>query len=169
MQNNQTNNFEKILEEFLDKAVEIHRNTVVADGHSDFPYRAVMNDADIISGKNCNQLSVKQMLRVNHRIQGAAAYTPAEYSGESATNFAKNIFIHLINTVERNPEILEIITSKNQLLPFAENKSKTIGLLLWLESVSPIAGSIKIAEDFAKLGVKGACLVHNVENEAAHG
>ena len=159
----------RMLEGFLDEALAIHRECVVADGHSDFPYRAVDEGANIVTGENCQQISVKQMQRVNHRIQGAALFTPSKYTGEKATRFALNMLGNLRSLVDENEEKLEFITQKSQLDVYAKNTADKFGLIIWIEGVSPFAGDFSNLETFLKLGLKGAGITHNVENEAAYG
>ncbi len=159
----------RILEGFLDEALAIHRNCVVADGHSDFPYRASEEAANIVTGENCQQISHAQMTQVNHRIQGAAHFTPEKYIGDEATRFALHMLENLRKLVDENDEKLEFIRHKSQLEKYAKNETGKVGLIIWLESVSPLSGNFKNLEKFLSLGLKGAGITHNVENEAAYG
>ncbi|MCD4655928.1 MAG: dipeptidase, partial [Planctomycetes bacterium] len=159
----------KMLDGFLDEAMAIHRDCVVADGHSDFPYRAIEEGANIVTGEKCQQISLGQMSQVNHRIQGAALYTPPEYTGFTATQYALNMLGNLRRLVDDNEDKLEFIRQKSQLEKYAKNETSKFGLIIWLEGVSPIAGDFSNLETFLKLGLKGAGITHNVKNEAAFG
>ena len=159
----------RMLESYLDEALAIHKSCVVADGHSDFPYRAIEENANIVTGANCSQISLDQMAFANQRIQGAAIYTSPEYTGFSATQYALNMLGNLRKLVDENENRLEIITQKSQLEAFENNETKKFGLLIWLEGVSPLAGLFSNLETFVKFGLKGAGITHNAENEAAYG
>ena len=159
----------RMFEGFLDEALAIHQECIVADGHSDFPYRANEEAANIVTGENCQQISLEQMQKINLRIQGAALFTPEKYIGDEATRFALQMLGNIRKLVDENDENLEFITQKSQLEKYVKNETEHFGLIIWLESVSPIAGDFTILETFLKLGLKGAGITHNVENEAAYG
>ena len=112
--------YEESLGAELEKAIEIHKKTIVADGHSDFPAQMVENDANIVTGRNCKQISLEQMLKVNHRLQCAACFTPEKYFGELATNYARKVVDNLLRLTGENGDKLEIINSKNQLEKYAD-------------------------------------------------
>jgi len=159
----------RLLENFLDESLAIHKSCIVADGHSDFPYRAVEEDANIVTGRNCKQISLEQMVKVNHRLQGAALYTPPKYTGLAATNYALNMLGNLRKLIEATEGKFEFITQQSQLEVYKKNETNKFGFLVWIEGVSPLAGLFSNLETFVKLGLKGVGITHNVENEAAYG
>ena len=157
--------------DLLDEARMLLLRHAVVDAHADFAWRHLDQDADFVSGRNCKQLSLSQWQTANVRVQGAALYTPPEHSGEAATAYCRRMLDYLEQSAAARPDALALIRSKNDLAAHDVSSldGRKVGLIPWMEGVSPLAGSFDRFDEFVARGVRGMGLTHNGSNEAGDG
>jgi len=93
-------------------------------------------------------------------LQYMAIYTPAEYAGSDAANYA----LRFAGNLHKNlPDICNLLTKASD---WDEDK---LNIILTLEGASPIVNSIENLYAFHQLGVRTITLTHNHRNFLADG
>jgi membrane dipeptidase len=104
--------------------------------------------------------NVTKYLKSGGILQYMAIYTPAEYAGSDAANYA----LRSAGNLHKNlPNICNLLTKSSD---WDEEK---LNIILTLEGASPIVNSIENLYAFHQLGVRTITLTHNHRNFLADG
>ncbi len=154
-----------------EQAAQLLAKTPVIDGHADFAWRHLEEDADVVSGRNCHHISLETWQAAHVRLQGAALYTPVEHRGEAATAYALRMLDYIEEAVSASRGDLRLVRNMIEVdaLGLEDSARREVGLLLWIEDAAPFRGSLDVAERFLERGVRGVGLTHNVANEVGDG
>ncbi|MDH5640805.1 MAG: membrane dipeptidase, partial [Nitrospira sp.] len=134
-----------------------------ADAHADTFYHVALSGADVF-GESLH-VTVPRMRAVGQVLQVCSVFTPAQYSGEAAEDFARGLIRAIQDTCEGHRENFALVGSAREL----KRLNGRVGLIPWLEGASPLRGEPALLDEFRRLGVRGVGLVHNHANEVADG
>jgi membrane dipeptidase len=146
--------------------LEIHREVLVVDGHSDIftdiAHRRQRGERGVLRARH---LRVLQDGGVD--VVMAAAYIEPEYKPERSLKRAMQILGAALADLDETPDIAMIIRSRNDFQRvITEGK---LGLLLGLEGGEPVEDNLGSLRSFYEIGVRFIGLTWNQRNRLADG
>ncbi|HYE79778.1 MAG TPA: dipeptidase [bacterium] len=152
----------------LDQARDLHARHWVIDGHADTFYEVMDKGHDFFDNVPYGHTDYGRFLKGAVDLQIASVYTPKEFMGPYATEFALKLLWHGLRTIDGSGGRLIHVTSQADLDQLGPGSGK-LGFMFSLEGGSPLNGSIELLEMFQRLGIRAVGLVHNHRNELADG
>ncbi|MEO7993153.1 MAG: dipeptidase [bacterium] len=152
----------------LDQARILHAAHWVIDGHADTFYEVMDKGHDFFSDVPYGHTDYGRFLKGGVNLQIASIYTPKEFMGPYATEFALKLLWHGLTTIDGSAGRLVHVKDLATLDQVAPGEGK-LGFMFSLEGGSPLNGSIELLEMFYRLGIRAVGLVHNHRNELADG
>ena len=152
----------------LDHARALHRDNWVIDGHADTFYEVQDKGHDFFSDVPYGHTDYPRFLKGGVNLQIASVYTPKEFMGPYATEFALKLLWTGLTTIQRSAGRLVRVADQASLKEVAPGNGK-LGFMFSLEGGSPLNGSVELLEMFYRLGIRAIGLVHNHRNELADG
>lgn len=140
----------------------------VVDLHADTFYRlARFEDVSKFGARsNAGHIDLPRLVEGGVGLVVQAIYTPKEKTGPEGTDHAMRLAARILEAVRTNPGV-GLVDEAADLGRF--RASGTLGFLLHLEGVSPLAGELGFLALFERLGVRSIGLTHNHANDAAGG
>lgn len=151
---------------FVDKAIQLHKNNVVVDAHLDLAgeiYNRNQNDETEIIKK----YYLDNFKKAGINIVVSSLYIDNMFLPEMGLRIALGQINALIEDVETVKDEVMIIKSREDLdYVIANNK---IGIIISFEGLDPIGNDLKLLRPFYDLGVRGATLTWSRRNYVADG
>ncbi len=151
--------------EFVERAIRLHRENVVVDAHLDLP-------GEILHRKNNGEQDiVRRYYEKNWESAGvdivfASVFVESCCLPEMGLRNALNQIAVMKEEVHNNDKML-LITDKTQLERVRSEKK--IGVLLYVEGLDFIGNDISLLDVLYDLGVRGAALCWSRDNQLATG
>ncbi len=138
----------------------------VVDLHADLLWRTAEGGKDPWAHCDGEMLDLPRMLAGGPSLQCFTLYTPGEYSGADATQYAERLHGIWSDVVTRGEGRLGWVRSRADLSTVT---TATLCGMLTMEGASPLRGEIAMLDHFFELGVRSLGLTHNPRNEAGDG
>ena len=140
--------------------------TTVVDLHADLLWRTEVSGKDPWTECEGESMDLPRMLRHGPDLQCLTLYTPADRTGEAATDYADTLHGIWRALVERGDGRLGWVRSRADL--HAVSPASLHGMLT-MEGASPLRGEIALLDHYFALGVRSLGLTHNPRNAAGAG
>lgn len=151
---------------YLLKAKEIHKNSIVVDSHLDLGgiiYNARLNGQK----KVMESLFLKDFRSASFNFIIAAIFIEEEFLPEMALKMALKQVNAICTDINESKENFLLVTNKDEMgVAIREDK---IGIIMSLEGAEPIGHDLNLLNIFYKLDVRGLGLTWSRRNFAADG
>lgn len=151
---------------YLLKAKEIHKNSIVIDSHLDIGgiiYNARLNG----QRKVMESLFLKDFRSASFNFIIGAIFVENEFLPDMALKIALKQVDAIYTDIEESKEHFLLVTNKDEMdTSIRENK---IGIIMSLEGAEPIGHDLSLLNIFYRLGVRGLGLTWSRRNFAADG
>jgi membrane dipeptidase len=145
------------------KAKELAEKFIIVDTHIDVPYRLNENWEDISQRTERGDFDYPRAKAGGLNVPFMSIYTPAEYAGAEATEFAKKEIEMVDKFASDWPDKFAIATSVADVkAQFAQGK---ISLAMGMENGSPIGDTLDNVTDFYERGIRYITLTHSKANQ----
>ncbi|WP_237067665.1 dipeptidase [Microbulbifer guangxiensis] len=151
------------IDDYLDRAREVARTTIIADTHVDVPYRLVEHYEDVSQATAGGDFDYPRAMAGGLNAPFMSIYTPAELEREGGAKAKADALIDLVEKmVAGAPDKFAIATSWEDVEQQFEQG--LISLPLGMENGSPIEGELANVEHFYNRGVRYITLAHSLSN-----
>ena len=147
------------------KALTIHQNAIVVDGHVDLTSRMLNEGVDITQHLSDGHTDIPRMLEGGLNAPFFSIYVAAKYANKGGPKRALEMMDVLFRTIETNPDKIELAKSSRDVRRIA--KSGKIAALMGLEGGHALQNSLGILRMFHRLGIRYVTLTHSNSNDWA--
>lgn len=147
---------------YHERALELHRQLLVIDGHADTLDRVLEEGHDFLEPSADFHIDLPRLLEAGMNCQVFSLWTPPEYQGERATVRALAMISAFLDMQRERAELRQI-TRVSDLDPARP------GFCFSFEGAEPLAGNVSLLEAFYRLGVRMIALTWNGRNPFADG
>ena len=138
-------------------STEVHRRSIIVDGHCDTPYRMFRHNVHLDEHDTEAQLDLKTLKASGITASFFAAYVPPFYAGRGAADFAYKL-IDLIHAEAKRHDGLTFCSDSKGIAD-AKRDGK-IALMIGVEGGHAIEDSLDILRDFYAKGARYMTLTH---------
>ncbi len=151
--------------ELLDRAMPVHRRSIIVDGHCDTPYRLKRKGIHIDQEDPEAQVNLEILEASGITASFFAAYVPPFYAGRGAAKFANELIDIIHEQAARHPDRLELVTSSDGIRRV--KREGRAGLMIGVEGGHAIEDSLEILTSLYERGARYLTLTHvNTNNWA---
>ncbi|HEV8433314.1 MAG TPA: membrane dipeptidase, partial [Thermoanaerobaculia bacterium] len=137
---------------------EVHRRSIIVDGHCDTPYRVLRHNIHIDEHDPEAQCDLRTLEEGGITASFFAAYVPPAYAGRGAAALAYRLFDIIKEEVERSDGKLTFNTDAAGIR--AAKRDGQIAILIGVEGGHAIEDSLDTLRDFYKHGTRYMTLTH---------
>lgn len=152
-------------DELLERALPVHRRSIIVDGHCDTPYRLKRKGTHLDQKDPEAQVDLAILEASGITASFFAAYVPPFYAGRGAARFAHELIDIIHEEASRHPDRLELVTSSEGIRR-VKREDRT-GLMIGVEGGHAIEDSLETLTDLYERGARYLTLTHvNTNNWA---
>jgi membrane dipeptidase len=149
--------------DLAEKAREIARNSIIADGHIDVPYRVIEEWEDVSVATEGGDFDYPRAVAGGLNAPFMSIYTPAGLEAEGRSKAVADELIDLVNRiVDESPDKFAIALSPDDVE--AQFEAGLISLPMGMENGSPIEGDLANVQYFFDRGIRYITLAHGLSN-----
>lgn len=148
-------------DKLYEKALKIHKDAIVIDGHCDVPMLLSQN-IDLSKKRKEGEFDLQRMKEGNVDVSLFAIFTPNSEDEKEPLKRALNILNSIYDFLEKNNKEIAIVKSSKDILNL--KKVKKNGIMISMENASPIE-EISFLKIFYELGVRVIGLAHMENNK----
>ena len=137
---------------------EVHRRSIIVDGHCDTPYRVLRHNVHIDEHDPEAQCDLRTLEESGITASFFAAYVPPAYAGRGAAALAYRLFEIIKDEVGRSDGKLTFCTDAAGIR--AAKRDGQIAILIGVEGGHAIEDSLDTLRDFYKHGTRYLTLTH---------
>jgi membrane dipeptidase len=150
----------------MNKISEIHKNSIIIDGHSDYAIQ-LLREKNLGNSKALKDIHLPELQKAGVNLETmmiGGDFDIAEIDCKKL-DMVLQVFENTLKQIEEN-EDFNLIKTKEDL-----NKvnSKNLSFILGIEGVKPLGENIETLEILYRLGLRTVILTHNERNFAADG
>lgn len=146
-------------------ARELHRRSIIVDGHCDTPYRLHRHKLRLDDSDPEAQLDLESLQRSGITASFFVSYVPAFYAGRGAAAFAHRLIDLILRETNDRPGVLRLATRCADILE--AKRTGEIAILIGVEGGHAIEDSLEILRSLYDRGVRYLTLTHVNHNNWA--
>lgn len=141
------------------KALKIHKNAIVIDGHCDVPM-LLSQGVDISKKRNEGDFDLVRMEEGGLDVSLFAIFTPNSEDEKEPLKKGLKVLSSIYDFLDKNKEIVSLVKSSEDILNLKGKK----GIMISMENASPIE-ELSYLKIFYNLGVRAVGLTHMENNK----
>jgi len=151
----------------MTNAEELHRRSIVVDGHCDTLLLVCEGKIKLADRHESGHLDLPRMKEGGVTAQIFAVFVQPEHLPSRATRRALQVIDALYRELEGNPDDLRLILCADDILQ--AKAQGQVGAILGLEGAEALEGDLGVLRMMHRLGVRNIGLTWNFRNQAADG
>ncbi|WP_411818353.1 dipeptidase [Hyphococcus sp. DH-69] len=146
-----------------ERAMDLAQNSIIVDGHVDFPMQLMQKGIDPISNNGATNFDYERAIRAGFNAPFMSIYVSAHYEGTGGAKAIADMLIGLMEGIaNQHPDKFTIATSVRDVRKAA--KAGKISFALGMENGSPLEGDLENLHHFYDRGVRYITLAHSKAN-----
>lgn len=141
-----------------ERAIAVHRRSIIVDGHCDTPYRLIRHGLHIDDHDPEAQLDLRTLQESGITASFFAAYVPGSYVGRGAAAFAYRLIDLIKSEVQHRPDRLRFCTDSSEIRN--TKRDGRIAIMIGVEGGHAIEDSLDILRDLYARGSRYMTLTH---------
>lgn len=146
-----------------DKALALHKRTIVIDTHSDLPLRMLDEGVDMGIRRKDGHEDIPRMLEGGLDVQFLAIYVAGEYAKQGGLKRALEMLEPVQAGLEKYADRIALATSPSEV--YRLKRAGKIAAVLALEGGHALEGSLNALRQFYRMGFRYMTLTHISNND----
>lgn len=154
---------DKIDPEMWQRAMDIHREAIVVDTHTDTPMLMLEQGLDIGKRSDRSEVDLVKMKEGGLDAAFLAVFVSNRLDKKHPARRALEAIDEIYRQVEANSDLAELALSVSDIRRIHRADKRVV--LIGMENGGPIEGSLRLLRNFYRLGIRYITLTHNDNND----